>query len=97
MSGVAAWSRTPGWGVVDRPADADHGGRLYAAPLASGPVTVLHGPSAIVARSALAGDDLGAIRSRLAEELDVDAAEVDDTVVQELLEVLVELGLLRPA
>lgn len=92
---MVAWARTPGWGVVDRPDDADHGGRLYAAALATGPVTVLDGPSAIVARAALAGHDLGAIRVRLAGELQVDLGDVDEAAVEELVHDLIELGLLR--
>lgn len=93
---MRTWERTPGWGVVDRPEEGEHGGRLYAAALASGPVTVLDGPSAIVARAALAGHDLACIRDVLAAGLEVDGAAVDEGAVTELLADLVALGLLVP-
>lgn len=88
------WQRHPAWGVVDRAADGDHGGRMYVAPLDTGIIRVLEGPAAVVCRAALAGLDVAGIRRAAAAELDVDVEDVDGEVVVELLEELVELGVL---
>ena len=52
-----SWTRDPGWGVVDRPEEADHGGVLYAADLSTGEILRLEGPTAVIARAALAGHE----------------------------------------
>ena len=94
---AGSWRLADGWGVIDRPEESEHGGRLYAAPLATGPVSVLEGPSAVVARAALVGSDLTAIRDCLVETLDVAHGSVDDAAVAELLGELVGLGMLHHA
>lgn len=92
---TAVWERSPGWGVVDRPDDGEHGGTVYAAPLDTGVVHVLRGPAAVVCRVALTGRDRDAVRQGTAEALGTDAGSVDDQALQELLDDLVRMGLLR--
>lgn len=88
------WDRHPGWGVADRPDDGEHGGRVYVAPLDSGVIHVLEGPSALVLRAALQGLGLDGIHRSVARELSVGVEEVDLEVVGELLDDLVALGVL---
>ncbi|SOC58322.1 hypothetical protein [Ornithinimicrobium cerasi] len=92
---MTAWERGEGWGVVDRPDGSDRGGCLYAASLVSGEIMVLQGAAAAVARAALESLDTTAIREAAAADLGVGQDEVDEDVVDELLEELVTLGLLR--
>ena len=92
---TAAWGRGQGWGVVDRPGDGEHGGTLYAAALDTGVIHVLEGPAAVVCRAALGGVDAEGVRHVLADQLDVEATDVDDLAVEALLDDLVSLGVLR--
>lgn len=91
------WERSPGWGVVDRPDDGDHGGTVYAAPLDTGVVHVLRGPAAVVCRVAMAGRDRDGVRRAAAEALGIGTGSIDDEVLQELLDDLVRVGVLRRA
>lgn len=91
------WERGPGWGVVDRDDEGEHGGTLYAAPLDTGVIHVLRGPAAVVCRAAFTGADTDAIRTAVARELGAAAEDVDVETLEELLEELVALGVLRPA
>jgi hypothetical protein len=92
---MTRWTRSDGWGVVDRPDLGNHGGRLYAAPLISGEITVLDGAAAVVTRSALSGADLHEIGNMTAAALSIPREDVDDEVATALLDELVGLGLLR--
>lgn len=92
---TAVWERSPGWGVVDSPDDGEHGGTVYAAPLDTGVVHVLRGPAAAVCRVALVGRDLDAVRQGAAEALGIGTGSIDDEALQELLDDLVRMGLLR--
>ena len=89
------WRRSPGWGVVDRADEGEHGGRMYAAPLDTGVIHVLDGPAAVVCRAALAGLDATGVRAETARLLEVAVDDVDEEVVDELLAELVELGVLE--
>ena len=89
-----SWRPAPGWGVVDRPAEGEHGGRLYASSLVDGPIVTLEGPAAVVARAVLEGKDLTEVRRWTAQALDVPDDDVDETAVHELVAELVGLGLL---
>lgn len=91
------WRRAPGWGVVDRPDGADHGGRMYAAQLDSGVIHVLEGPAAVVCRAALSGLDAAGIRAEAARVLGAAVDDVDEDVVAELLDELAGLGVLQVA
>lgn len=98
MTGPSAhpgWALAPGWGVVDRPDDGEHGGRLYVAPLLTGEITVVEGPAAVVARAALAGHTGAELSSAVASELRVASEEVDDEVLEQLVDELRALGVLR--
>jgi hypothetical protein len=92
---ITRWSRADDWGVVDRPDEKAHGGRLYVAPLRSGEITVLEGAAAVVARAALAGVPLQGMRTYAADALAVAEDLVDVGVVEDVVTDLVRLGLLR--
>lgn len=89
-----SWRLAPGWGVVDRPQEAEHGGRLYASCLVDGPIVTLEGPAAVVARAVLSGKDLTEVRRWTAQALGVPDDDVDEAAVHELVAELVGLGLL---
>lgn len=92
---MTTWHLAPGWGVVDRPTEGEHGGRLYAAQLLSGEISVVGGATAVVTRAALDGHDLTGIRRVTAVGLGVPMADVDLDVLREVLDGLVSLGLLQ--
>lgn len=89
-----SWRLAPGWGVVDRPEEGEHGGRLYVSSLVDGPIINLEGPAAVVARAVLEGKDLTEVRRWTAQALEVPDDDVDETAVHELVAELVDLGLL---
>ena len=94
---TGGWERGRGWGVVDRPDEGEHGGTLYAAPLATGVIHVLRGPAAVVARAACTGGDLEHLRGAVASDLGTDVDSVDVEALAELLDELTDLGLVRRA
>jgi hypothetical protein len=89
------WELSPGWGVVDRPDDGEHGGALYAAPLATGVIHVVKGPAAVVCRAALTGRDRDGVLGAAAEALATSLDSIDEQAVEELLGDLVRVGVLR--
>lgn len=89
------WQRSPGWGVVDRPDDGEHGGAVYAAPLDTGVIHVLKGPAAAVCRAALPGRDRTGVLRAVAEELVTSVERIDEQALEELLADLVRVGVLR--
>lgn len=94
---MTTWHLSPDWGFVDRPAETEHGGRLYAAPLITGEISILEGASAVVTRAALAGGDIADIRTSAARDLEVASEDIDLEVVEEVLGELVAMGFLTPA
>ena len=92
---MKSWRRDVGWGWVDQP--SEHvGGTVFVAALGEGEIRRIDGPASIVARAAADGLDLVQIRKRVAEELQVAVDDVDEGVVHEVIDELVDLGVLRP-
>ena len=89
---MTLWTRAPGWGVVDRPEQGDHGGTVYAAPLADGAISVLEGAAAAVCRAALVGADLEGVARAVAGDLGVGLDDVDGEVLTDVLDELAALG-----
>ena len=89
------WIKDPSWGVVDRPAEAEHGGTLYAAHLVSGEILRLDGAAALIARSAVGGATLEEIRGTAAQAFQVPFEDIDEQATSELLNQLRSIGLLR--
>ncbi|MFB9731732.1 hypothetical protein [Ornithinimicrobium kibberense] len=90
--GQARWVLADGWGMVDRPEDGEHGGRVYLAPVRTGEIHVVTGAAAVVARSSLFSTDLPELRDRTADALQVTPEELDDEVLVEVLDDLQRLG-----
>lgn len=91
---MCRWVQRAGWGIVDRPLEGDHGGTAYVAPLGDGTISVLGGPVAAVLRCALQAQDLADVARLVATQLGVTADDVDLDVTREVVDELVDLGVL---
>ncbi|MGD8200629.1 hypothetical protein ACQE98_08205 [Ornithinimicrobium sp. W1679] len=89
------WVLSPGWGMVDRPGDGEHGGTLYLAPMTSGEIHVVTAATAVVCRAVLASRGIDEVRERTATALGVPVDQVDRDVLTEVLDDLQQLGALR--
>lgn len=92
---MTTWQKAAGWGIVDRPAEGEHGGTLYAADLGSGLIHRLEGAAAVVTRAAVSGLSTQEVVDAAAASFGVPHDDIDAEALTELLTDLQRLGVLR--